>query len=300
MNRFVNEIARYLRNSNSTLLYPQPFLALKFRKLIFFLSQLIYKYWMRRRRSSESILLDNIDRSILMRVDVSKAMGAAFYWMGYHEFKEWSYLNRILTPEMVFLDIGANQGEYSLFAAKRLKSGRVIAFEPMSFFYHQLNENIDLNKFRNIEVLNCGLSDRTGAVPIYMGEENSIGEHEGLATIFPTKERARFVEEIKLKVFDDITELLKIIRIDVVKIDVEGAELSVLKGMAKALKKFRPIVLIEMNDITFKAAGYDSPSILEFFKTINYLPFQVGRNGNLQIKSKESLVYNAVFAPGVS
>jgi FkbM family methyltransferase len=197
---------------------------------------------------------------------------------------------------MVFVDIGANQGEFSLFAAKRLTKGKVLAFEPMNFFYDLLNENIGLNQFKNIETFHYGLSDVSKELPIYLGKEGE-GEHEGLGTIFPSQDRNRFVQNIDLKVFDDVVKTFNLSRIDFMKIDVEGAEMLVLNGSREAIKKFRPSVMIEINDATYRAAGYSVEDVKLFFKQLNYSLCIISKGGVLKKSDVTPEFCNAVFVP---
>ena len=297
MNSFSNQLAFWFRASNSKLIQPQSLIELKIRKVIFWLSLILFKRWTSTKQASNLKLIDNVDQNIVMRVDISKTMGAAFFWMGYHEFNEWRYLHRFLKQDMVFIDVGSNQGEYALFAAKRLTNGKVVAFEPVDKFYQQLCDNVSLNKLKNIQTLNCGLAASSGSLPIYMTGEANAMEHEGLATLYPTTERGHFVQEIQLRVFDELIESLLINRIDMVKIDVEGAELGTLQGMKQSLEKYKPFVLLEMNEITFRAAGYELDTVVDFFKNLNYGIFKIGREGVLQPVSAPSGVNNCVFVP---
>jgi len=75
---------------------------------------------MKKPHDAQTVTLHDIDKDITMQVDISKSMGASFFWTGFHELNEWRFLNKYLTPEMTFFDIGSNQGEYALFAGKRL------------------------------------------------------------------------------------------------------------------------------------------------------------------------------------
>ncbi|HCW07094.1 MAG TPA: FkbM family methyltransferase, partial [Cytophagales bacterium] len=98
-----------------------------------------------------------------------------FYWAGFHEFREFIFMHRFLKKDMVAIDIGANLGEYSLFMAKRLTAGKVIAFEPMEKMVSLLNENIKLNNFSNIMVCPFGLSQQNGVAQVH--EVDDV--HEG-------------------------------------------------------------------------------------------------------------------------
>jgi hypothetical protein len=70
-------------------------------------------------------VIDNFDGNIKLKIDRSRSMGSAFYWAGFHEYREFIFMHRFLKPDMVAIDIGANLGEYTLFMAKRLSNGKV-------------------------------------------------------------------------------------------------------------------------------------------------------------------------------
>ena len=200
-------------------------------------------------KKSEFEIVANCMGSVKMEVDKNSYMGGSIYWSGYHHVNEIIYLNSILKEGMTFIDIGANQGEFSLFAAEKIKNGRVISFEPVSFQFNLLKNNIAINKFENIEINKYGLSDEVGILPIYNSTNTVIhgGFHEGLSTLYKSDERANFQENVDLKIFDD-EYFDKLDRFDFLKIDIEGAELYALKGMQKSLAKFKPEILIELSD----------------------------------------------------
>ena len=289
-------VTNLFRSLNANLLYRLPWPVEKTLKAVLYISEKCYRSWMKRPHEEEHVLVTNIDKDITMNVDISKAMGAAFYWMGFHELNEWRFLNRYLKPDMVFADIGANQGEFSLFAAKRLTKGRVLAFEPVDFFYNLLRENIGRNDYRNIDTFHYGLSNEVKQLPIFMGQTGA-GEHEGLATIFQSNQRARFIQNIELKVLDEQLPLLNLQRLDFMKIDVEGAEMLVLKGAQKTIERFRPHIMLEINPATYKVAGYTVPDVIAFFRSLRYTMHVMTKNGTLKPVSSIPDFCNAIFVP---
>jgi len=292
---FRDIVARIFRNLNYRLLYVDSWPVQKFLKASILLSTVFYKRWLKKARAGEIVEI-TLDKDIKMKVDTSKAMGAAFYWTGFHEFNEWRFLNQHLKPDMVFVDVGANQGEYALFAAKRLTNGIVLAYEPVEHFLQQLTENISRNGYGNIRVFPYGLSNAPKHLPIYMGETGA-GENEGLATVFPSNDRKRFIQDIDLKVFDDVVPELKLQRMDFMKIDVEGSELDVLKGSYKTIKHFRPWIMLEVSDITYETAGYSVGDIIKFFEPLKYSCFAIGKGGTLKKITTIPSFCNLVFAP---
>ncbi|RZS97334.1 FkbM family methyltransferase [Cecembia calidifontis] len=220
-------------------------------------------------------------RGIQMKVDISKSMGASIYWRGAHDWRPIFVLEKLLKKGNTFIDIGANQGEYALWAVRKTTaSGNVLAFEPMDAVFAQLKENISLNPdYSNvIQAIQMGLSDRPGEINLY-GKE---GSNEGVNTIYPTPEHTFLIQKIKLDTLDNQLEHLRPGRVDLIKIDVEGAELQVLKGATKCLTRFKPSLIIEINKEACQSAGYEAQDILEFLKNFGYAFKQIGLRGKLK------------------
>lgn len=229
--------------------------------------------------------LVDYDGDLHLRVDRKAYMGSCIYWRGYHHHYELLALGRLLRPHHVFADIGANQGEFTTFAAKRVPQGRVLAFEPDPEMMKSLRHNVELNGFRNVELLPFGLSDEPGEAVLYGSADDRVeahsGAHEGLGSLFATESRQTPRHTIHLERFDDVFDRLNLERLDVIKIDIEGAELYALRGARRTLERFRPAILWEINRETFQAAGYDYDDIVGFFVRLGYRFFHIGRLGRL-------------------
>jgi|GEM_PF-780973 len=239
-------------------------------------------------------VIHNFDHNIALKIDRSRTMGASFYWTGFHELREFIFLHRFLDKKMVAVDVGANQGEYSLFMAKRLTEGRVIAFEPLEPMRLQLNENIGLNDFASvIKVMPYGLSDREQVLPIFEVEDT----HEGLSTLYLGGRKVRSTREVPLKRLDDLAGEIGFDRLDFIKIDIEGSELPALLGARQTIAKWRPYVMVEINDLTYKAAGYSGDDVSVFFDSLQYTPFEISKAGTLQSLAALPTFGNVVFVP---
>jgi FkbM family methyltransferase len=219
---------------------------------------------------------------VKLNVNRNNYMGGMILWTGFHHLNEILYLNKFLKKDMTFVDIGANQGEFSLFAASKLDKGLVISFEPLQKNIKALRANIALNGFSNIIINEFGLSNKNEKLPIYTSENKLLhsGTHEGLSSIYKSSERSTLEEIVEIKAFDDeYYNQLK--RLDFVKIDIEGAELYCLKGMEKTIKKFKPQILIEINEETFNSAGYTKSELIEYIKDLKYSIFKI-KKGKLK------------------
>lgn len=223
-----------------------------------------------------------------MKVDRNSYMGGSIYWTGFHHLQELLYLDNRLKADMTFMDVGANQGEFALFAACKVPKGKVLAFEPVSTNRSLLNENIRLNALMNIEVFPFGLSDVKGSFPVYtsIATETFHGYHEGLSTLYPTDIRNVQEEMITVEAYDDYFRDVTH-PVDFIKIDVEGAELFVLKGMKRLLEKYKPELLIEINEETFSSAGYATSDILDLLKPLGYAAYKVKRGNPKKISFTE-------------
>jgi FkbM family methyltransferase len=140
------------------------------------------------------------------------------------------------------LDVGANVGVYSVWLSRI--ADQVWSFEPLDYPLHVLR----VLELPNVNIMPFALGDQSGPKKIYIPRGEGRSEHP-LASLSQT-EFAEFSEvdakSIEVRRFDDLSEQVSSESIDFVKIDVEGFELNVLKGMTKLIEKQQPAFLIEI------------------------------------------------------
>ena len=141
----------------------------------------------------------------------------------------------------VVVDAGAHYGFYSLLAS-RLVGGRglVLAFEPASDNYRGLIKNLKLNHAGNIAPLKMALGSRDGEGELY----HSTHSGARALTPFPPPYRNLHSERVRVAKLDTVLPALGISRVDLIKLDVEGFELEVLKGAVATLAKHKPSLTI--------------------------------------------------------
>ena len=140
-----------------------------------------------------------------------------------YEFNVRVLFEKIASKSRIILDVGANVGKYAILACKSNPDSRVFAFEPSGSNFYILRINKELNKCKNLNLCKIGLSDKKGKMKLY----------DGLGTgSFSLKVKSQKFEEVTT---DKLDNLFK--EIDLIKIDVEGAELDVLNGAKKLLSK---------------------------------------------------------------
>ena len=149
-----------------------------------------------------------------------------------------------LSPGDVFVDIGANIGAFTLPAARTVgKTGRVLAAEASAEVFSYLLRNVAANGHSAVITLNCAICDSSGAIPFYPAPNEKFGMGS-LGVQFSGKPIAVPAERL-----DTVLEQTGIEHVDVLKIDVEGFEVSVFRGAQKLLTATRPpLILFEFCD----------------------------------------------------
>jgi FkbM family methyltransferase len=157
------------------------------------------------------------------------------------EFEEWMWKYLKVPRGGVFVDVGAHVGKYAIPMAKLVgPGGLVIAVEPHPDNYKQLVENVKLNRVKNVVALNIAAWSEESEMKLFIGDAHG---HHSLVYDF-----GRGFVLVRAKPLDDVLKELGVGRVDCIKVDVEGAEFEVLKGMRRTLEKFKPIVVAEVRD----------------------------------------------------
>jgi FkbM family methyltransferase len=149
----------------------------------------------------------------------------------------------VATGDTVY-DIGANIGYVSLSLAKRVGStGRVIAFEPVPRNIDLLRRNIEINRIKNIQVMEVAASDRRGEAVIRMAENPSMA-----SLVWHRNNPSATELVIRTVAIDELVEQGDLGYPKFLKIDVEGAEGPVLQGMRRTLATAKPVVFVECSE----------------------------------------------------
>ncbi len=183
------------------------------------------------------------------RICVSPAEHLA-YLMGTAESHLQKAIREYVVAGDTVYDIGANLGYVALSLAKQVgPSGHVIAFEPVPRNVHLLRQNIDLNGLRNITVLEIAASDKNGDAVIRFAENLATA-----SMVWHRSNPAATELSIKTVAIDDLVAAGNMAHPTFVKIDVEGAEGSVLLGMRHTLKASDPVLFVECSDASRETA----------------------------------------------
>jgi FkbM family methyltransferase len=212
----------------------------------------------------------------------------------YSEFEkmETEFVKRLLRRNMTVVDVGAHHGLYTLLASKRVGwDGRVIAIEPSPRECARLEKHLRLNRCSNTELVPCAAGEDAGEADLFLVD----GFNDWCNSLRPPviDEPTRTVR-VQVRRLDEILSELQISKVDFVKLDVEGAELSVLYGAMQLLQREpRPAILAEVQDIRTLPWGYAAREILQFLLRMDYRWFVIAAKGALLPISCDQESYNA-------
>jgi len=192
-------------------------------------------------------------------------------WYGTYEENEVITMQTLLGPTAVVVDIGANIGYYSLMAAVKATTGQVYSFEPVTKSFQQLNRNISLNKFSSIHTFQVAISDTNGHTTIYV----SADDNSGMSGMKTAENFSGESETVQCLTLDEAVIQYNLPKIDLIKIDVEGAEINVLQGMQQIRAKQKPVILIEASKATLAMYNERIESIYEILYADQYRSYRV-------------------------
>lgn len=182
-------------------------------------------------------------QGIPLLLDVTEFTAGPLYFGGsIYEPQTTAYFAGELRPGRVFVDIGANHGYFSVLAAALVgEGGRVVAFEPNPRIFRQLRTHVGLNDFDDrVTLLPSALADAPGEARLFVSQD--VG-NSGLSSLTPASEHLEsgslseaHTVSVPVDTFDHWFASSGLSRVDLLKIDVEGAEALVLRGMSASLR----------------------------------------------------------------
>lgn len=224
----------------------------------------------------------------------------ALYYLGAYEIHETRWLKRTLRADWCVLDVGANFGYYSLLIASATRDRATIhSFEPNPASLESLQENIRLNGFQNIHVHNLALSDQSGTLDLLVptGGNEGLGHLRGQETVPP--QRPEEVIPVQTQTLDEFVKSHGVDRLDFIKMDVEGAEAMVLKGAGDSLRRFRPLMMIEINPEALAGFGVSADWVLEQLRGLDYQTYRIHRGKLIPLHRADEFEHyvNAICLP---
>jgi FkbM family methyltransferase len=211
---------------------------------------------------------------------------------GFYEPFQADILVELANRSKTFADIGANMGFYSLALCKENLNLHTYAFEPNLNVYNTLNFNSKLNKLTSrITTYNFGLSNTNDEVLMY--EPQFSGTAAASLRKLNSEEGPYLEFKVKIKKLDE----LKLPKLDLIKIDVEGSEYNVLLGANETIFSDRPTICAELLRKWMKPFGHKPQDVVDRLLSLNYNCFAISKKSlsNITEINDNSLETNFIF-----
>jgi len=233
-----------------------------------------YKYFeqlMQWLQLMEKPFLKKMPEGFQMYLSLQDHIEKQLFWYGSYEQREMEVLLQCIEPESIVVDAGANIGYVSLLAASVAVNGRVWAIEPGQKALVLLKRNLAINPALPIDVLSIALGNDEKSCIYYP----SSSDNRGMSGLTPAENHNGEEELVAMTTLDKVSNELQIYRIDVVKLDIEGAELLALQGMKHILKNNRPWLFVEIAKSNLARFAQEPQELLDYLTLYNYEAFQI-------------------------
>jgi len=234
--------------------------------------------------------------NIVFDLDVQECVQKAVFCFHYFEPEDAAVFRTLIKPNSIVFDVGANIGQYSLLAAKLMReTGQVYAFEPSLNVQPRLKRNIQLNGFAHIELVPDAVAASCGMMKFYPANEDG---NQGVGSLMPAQDYRSTIRssdgvDVQVTSLDAFCEKRNVWHVDVLKIDVEGYDLEVLKGAVKLMQKNPDLVIMsEVEPINLEQLGETAESFYAFMKSCGFHAWYAEKNGKLKRLQTESLPYH--------
>lgn len=183
--------------------------------------------------------------------------------VGSYENEAFDQLKEVIAKDDIILDIGANFGYFSLFFSIKSPEGNVHAFEPIPASKKLLDKHLAKNNITNVSTFEAGISNEIGSIEFTHSENLAANTYKSESPIYSNSKKIK----VKVTTIDEFVKLKNLEKLDFIKIDVEGAELDVLKGAEKTLKLLKPKLLLATHDCHIDGI---KQKCLDFLTQLNY------------------------------
>lgn len=217
------------------------------------------------------------DNNLQIEINPKQFVSKEIFLFGIFEPLESAVFNSVIKPGMVVIDVGGNIGQYTLLAAKRVgASGCVHVFEPSFENCEIIRRNVELNGFSDRVVLHkMALASEVKVGELVLTEDGGSNYITTVNTSYDTQKTV----EVKCVTLDHYFSVNNLHKIDVLKIDTEGADFEVLRGATNVLRKFGPVLFVEFAERVLKRFGTTPNDMLSYLRSLSYKPYKFSKDG---------------------
>lgn len=231
---------------------------------------------------SFTILCNNLrftDWFINMKSYIHALLWTKRHWQGLYEAWEIAYLKQYLQPTDIVIDVGAHAGSWSIPLSRLVTLGEVIGYEALPYYANTLSKTVRLLRRKNIQVRNKAVSDKPGQLQLVHKSPTgaTLTGYTHLIGIDETSTKTVLVDAVSLD--DEFATEQR--RISFIKCDVEGAELSVFKGSKELIRKHKPVIYTEINEVWCQRYGHHAKTVFDLLASYGYTAYTLDKHGSM-------------------
>lgn len=250
--------------------------------------QQYYKRFFKLLRQIKKSWYYNIGNTKVFYDPTLSAIGQRIYFDGAFEETYLKICSQYLKRDSIIFDIGANIGIHSVFFSNIALDGKIYSFEPSLSTYQLLLKNTFSHK--NIIPINSAVSDQTSITRFFDCDDNALSSLKDTQ-----RSNIQSTYDVLCYKLDDFLDFFPISKLDFIKIDVEGFEYEVLRGMKNAVMKFKPIIFCEVYG--GKNSNKNPEATLKYIEDLNYKVFNITESGMIEYKVHLDNEPNYLFVP---
>ena len=215
--------------------------------------------------------------TLVFECDLRNSLAREVYFTGQYEPQETALIEALVKPGQVFVDVGAHWGYFSLIASQKVgKRGRIISIEADPRLYRTLSRNVRDNALSQIEPINIAAAAETGVLRMSGYKEGE--ENWGVSRLLGSDQKGNDenVFDVPTASIDLLLDQRSIGKVDVLKMDIEGAEALALRGMEEGLRsgRYRTMV-IELHPGILPHFGSSVAAIGDFLSGFGYRAWRI-------------------------
>lgn len=196
-----------------------------------------------------------------------------------------AFVEKTLRPSDVFIDVGAHVGYFTLLASRRVgPTGTVLSIEPNPFALKQLERNVERNHLQNVLVAHTACGEAQSVVRLHLHSESN----SSMASLYSKDSSGSVAVEVPCTTLDQLCQERGVRRVNLVKIDVEGAELFVLRGMKRVMREMRPSIVLELHPKLLEDVGTPFDTVVALLKEFQYVLEPLGGHANFLCRPSPS------------
>ncbi|MGB2775672.1 MAG: FkbM family methyltransferase [Candidatus Acidiferrum sp.] len=257
-------------------------------------------HWLLRQMAADlnyRIAVDTrLGNGMKIRVVWTDVIGYSIAADGYYDLPTVRVIQELLKPGMTFVDVGAHVGQYSLLGSGLVGTeGSVHSFEPEPEVFELLRHNVLINGLHNVHPIPCALAESIRDVELYVARPDNIGQ----TSLRQPNNFSGVQVKVHCRTLDDYAEEHGVDRINLIKIDVEGAELDVLLGARRVLSRNpKPHMILEFWEEFLQAYGSSCAQLAEFLRQSGYSLFWIGETDLIPYAPlKNAELFNVLATP---